>query len=216
VIRAHINEMTVEEVANVVTHGAGLVLSIFGSVVLLALSVAHGDRWHIAASTIYGSSLVTLYAASTVYHTVISPAKKRVFQLLDHSCIYLLIAGTYTPFLMTLLRNDGGSGLLAFVWGFAAIGITLKLIFRERFDAVGIVLYLLMGWAGIVLIKPVYDGLGVVALALVIGGGISYTLGMIFFGWHRIKHHHAIFHIFVLGGSILHYAAILGYLLPHS
>src|SRR4051812_40251851 len=107
--------MTVEEVANVLTHGAGLVLSIVGFVVLLALSIAYGDRWHIAASVIYGTSLVTLYAASTVYHTVISPARKRVFQLLDHSCIYVLIAGTYTPFLLTLLRNDGGSGLLAFV-----------------------------------------------------------------------------------------------------
>src|SRR4051794_23237660 len=116
--------MTVEEVANVLTHGAGLLLSIFGFVLLLALSFAYGDGWHIAASIVYGLSLVTLYAASTIYHTVITPKRKRIFQLLDHSCIYLLIAGTYTPFLLTILRNNGGAGLLAFVWGFAAIGIT--------------------------------------------------------------------------------------------
>ena len=207
--------MTVEEVANVLTHGAGLILSIIGFVVLLGLSIAYGDGWHLAGSVVYGISLVTLYAASTVYHTVITPRRKRIFQLLDHSCIYLLIAGTYTPFLLNVFR-DSGTGLLAFVWGFAAIGIALKLIFRDRFDAVGIVLYLLMGWAGIVLIKPVYEGLGPLALALVVCGGISYTLGMIFFGWHRIKHHHAIFHLFVLAGSILHYAVIVAYIVPHS
>ena len=208
--------MTVEEVANVLTHGAGLVLSVLGFAVLLALSITYGDGWHLAASLVYGISLVTLYAASTLYHTVITPTRKRIFQLLDHSCIYLLIAGTYTPFLLIVLRDNRGGALLAFVWGFAAVGIALKLVFRDRFDAIGIVLYLLMGWAGIVLIKPVYEGLGPLALALVVSGGVSYTLGMIFFGWHRIRHHHAIFHLFVLAGSILHYAAIVAYVVPHS
>jgi len=166
--------MTVEEVANVLTHGAGLVLSVLGFAVLLALSITYGDGWHLAASLVYGISLVTLYAASTLYHTVITPTRKRIFQLLDHSCIYLLIAGTYTPFLLIVLRDNRGGALLASVWGFAAVGIALKLIFRDRFDAIGIVLYLLMGWAGIVLIKPVYEGLGPLALALVVSGGITY------------------------------------------
>jgi hemolysin III len=212
-IRAHISEMTVEEVANAATHGFGLVLSVLGFIVLLALAVTYGSFWHIIGSVVYGVSLVTLYAASTVYHTVITPSRKRVFQLLDHTCIYVLIAGTYTPFLLTVF-SDFSSWLLIFIWASAAVGILLKVLFRERVNAIGIVLYLLLGWVGVILIKPVYESLGLVALSLVIGGGVSYTLGMIFFGWHRIKHHHAIFHVFVLGGSVLHYIAIAGYLIP--
>lgn len=212
-IRAHLSEMTVEEVANATTHGFGLVLSVIGFVVLLVLAIAYGDKWHIIGSVVYGLSLVTLYTASTVYHTVIEPSRKRVFQLLDHTCIFVLIAGTYTPFLLTIF-SDLSTWLMIFIWATAAVGIVLKVILRERVDAVGIVLYLLLGWVGIVLIKPVYNTLGPVALSLVVGGGVSYTLGMIFFGWHRIKHHHAIFHVFVLGGSILHYIAIAGFLIP--
>jgi hemolysin III len=215
-IRAHISEMAVEEVANAITHGVGLVLSVIGFAVLLAVALTNGDRWLLTGSIVYGASLITLYAASTIYHTIIHARTKRYLQLLDHCCIYLLIAGTYTPFLLTVLRGTFGDSVLAFIWGLAAVGITLKLIFRDRFNILGIVLYLLMGWLGVIAMKPVYDALGLVPLLLVIGGGVSYTLGMIFFGWHRIRHHHAIFHVFVLGGSILHYAAIVGYLVPRS
>ncbi|HEV7700569.1 MAG TPA: hemolysin III family protein, partial [Pyrinomonadaceae bacterium] len=150
------------------------------------------------------------------YHTSVTPHRKRFLQLLDHCCIYLLIAGTYTPFLLTVLRELGGWTALIIVWSFAVVGILLKVFFRDRLNALGIVFYLLMGWAGVLGIVPIYYALGPVATALVAGGGISYTLGMIFFGWHSIKHNHAIFHVFVLGGSILHYIAIVGYLMPHS
>jgi hemolysin III len=109
-----------------------------------------------------------------------------------------------------------GDSVLAFIWTLAIVGITLKLIFRDRFNILGIVLYLLMGWVGVVAIKPMYEVLGLTPLILILGGGVSYTMGMIFFGWHRIRHHHAIFHVFVLGGSILHYAAIVGYLIPKT
>lgn len=215
-IRAHISEMTIEEVANAITHGLGLALSVVGFAVLVTLAFLSGDGWFLTGSIVYGISLVVLYAASTSYHTVIHSRRKRILRLLDHCCIYLLIAGTYTPFVLMVLRNILGGSILAVVWGLAVIGITMKLVFRERFGAFGIVLYLLMGWAGIVGLKPLYEALGLVPLILVLGGGISYTMGMIFFGWHRIRHHHAIFHVFVLGGSILHYAVIVGYLLPKT
>lgn len=215
-IRAHISEMAIEEVANALTHGVGLLLSVVGFVVLIVWALLYGDGWHIAGSLVYGTSLVILYAASTFYHTVINLHRKRMLRLADHCGIYLLIAGTYTPFLLTVLRQEGGWAMLAFVWGFAAVGIALKLIFRDRVNALGIVLYLLMGWVGILGMKPLYEALGFVPIFLIAAGGISYTLGMIFFGWHRIRHHHAIFHVFVLGGSILHYAAIVGYLIPRS
>jgi len=215
-IRAHLSEMAVEEVANATTHGFGLVLSVIGFAVLLTLAILSGDSWFVVSSVVYGTSLVVLYAASTIYHTVIHERTKRYLQLLDHCCIYLLIAGTYTPFLLTVLRGTLGESALAFIWTIAVVGITLKLIFRDRFNILGIVLYLLMGWIGVFAIKPMYEALGLAPLILIIGGGLSYTLGMIFFGWHRIRHHHAIFHVFVLGGSILHYAAIVGYLIPKT
>jgi hemolysin III len=215
-IRAHLNEMAIEEVANATTHGFGLVLSVVGFVVLLILAISYGDGWFVAGSVVYGTSLVVLYAASTVYHTVIHVRTKRYLQLLDHCCIYLLIAGTYTPFLLTVLRGTFGESVLAFIWALAAIGIALKLVFRDRMNVLGIVLYLAMGWIGVFAIKPMYDAMGLVPLILVLGGGVSYTLGMIFFGWHRIRHHHAIFHVFVLAGSILHYAAIVGFLIPRG
>lgn len=215
-IRAHLSEMAVEEVANATTHGFGLVLSVIGFAVLLTLALLNGDRWFTLSSIVYGTSLVVLYAASTVYHTVIHARIKRYLQLLDHCCIYLLIAGTYTPFLLTVVRGTFGASILALIWALAVVGIALKLIFRDRLNILGIVLYLLMGWIGVVAIKPMYEALGLAPLILILAGGVSYTLGMIFFGWHRIRHHHAIFHVFVLGGSILHYAAIVGYLIPKT
>lgn len=205
--------MSVEEVANSLTHGFGLILSLAGFVFLLVLALFKGDGWHLASSIIYGSSLVILYAASTIYHTATDPAMKRRLRVLDHCCIYILIAGSYTPFILIALRDGFGFGLLAVVWTTAAIGIAIKIIFRERFSAVGIVLYLLMGWLGVVAAPSLYAVLGTTPLALVAAGGLSYTAGMIFFGWHSIKHNHAIFHVFVLGGSILHFIAIARYVL---
>jgi hemolysin III len=212
-IRARLKLLPVEEVANTLTHGFGLLLSIAGFVFLLVLAFFKGDGWHIASSIIYGASLVILYAASTIYHTATDPVAKKRLQVLDHCCIYLLIAGSYTPFILVLLRDSFGFGLLAVVWSVAAIGIAIKLIFRARFPAIGIVLYLLMGWLGVIAAPPLYAALGMKPLALVAAGGLSYTAGMIFFGWHSIKHNHAIFHVFVLGGSILHFVAVAVYVL---
>lgn len=213
-IRAHFRELAIEEVANATTHGLGLLLSIIGFVVLAVLAFVNGDRWHIASSLVYGISLVTLYAASTAYHTAITAHRKSFLQLVDHCCIYLLIAGTYTPFLLVVLRGGFGFAMLATVWAMALLGIGLKVMYRGHLKAVGIAMYLLMGWIGIVAVQPLYVAMGLVPLLLVVSGGISYSLGMIFFGWHRIRHNHAIFHVFVLVGSILHYVAIVLYVVP--
>lgn len=213
-IRARFAELSVEEVANSLTHGFGLILSIAGFVFLLFLAVVKGDGWHIASSVIYGSSLVILYAASTIYHTATDPIKKKRLQVLDHCCIYLLIAGSYTPFMLIVLRDGFGFTLLAVVWTAAVIGIAMKLMFRSRFvSGIGIALYLVMGWLGLVAAPPLYNAMGATPLALVGAGGLSYTAGMIFFGWHSLRHNHAIFHIFVLAGSILHFIAVARYVL---
>jgi len=212
-IRTRLQLLSVEEVANSLTHGFGFILSLAGFVFLLVLALFKGDGWHLASSIIYGSSLVVLYAASTVYHTATDPVMKMRLQILDHCCIYLLIAGSYTPFILIELRDGFGFVLLAVVWTTAAFGIAMKIIFRARFKAVGIVLYLLMGWLGVVAAPPLYTALGMTPLVLVAAGGLSYTAGMIFFGWHSIKHNHAIFHVFVLGGSILHFIAVARYVL---
>ncbi|MBK9162745.1 MAG: hemolysin III family protein [Acidobacteria bacterium] len=208
-ISARLKALSVDEVANSLTHGFGLLLSFAGFVFLLALAVIKGDGWHIASAVVYGLSLVILYAASTLYHSEVEPGRKHLLQLVDHCCIYLLIAGSYTPFLLLLMRNSFGFGLLAFVWAFALFGIAMKVIFRGRFNAVGVVSYLAMGWIGVLVVHPLYLILGWEPLALVIAGGASYTLGVIFYGWHKLRHHHAIWHGFVLGGSVLHYLAIV-------
>jgi hemolysin III len=212
-ITTRLKTLSVEELANSLTHGFGLILSIAGFVFLAGLAVYKGDVWHIVSSIIYGSSLVILYAASTIYHTAIDPEKKRRFQVLDHCCIYLLIAGSYTPFALTALRNGVGFGMMAVVWTTAFVGIAIKIIYRSRFSAIGIALYLVMGWVGVLAVQPLYLAIGMTPIALLIGGGISYTAGMIFFGWHGLRHHHAIFHVFVLAGSILHFVAVAFYVL---
>ena len=207
-------KLSVEEIANSLTHGFGLVLSLAGFAFLVTLAALNGDRWHIASSIVYGASLVVLYAASTCYHGTTIPKLKQRLQVVDHCCIYLLIAGSYTPFALVVLGGAFGTGLLAFVWAFALFGIAMKLIFRGRYNAAGVISYLAMGWIGIIAVQPLYLALGAVPLALIIAGGLSYSLGVIFFGWHSIRHHHAIWHVFVLGGSIFHFLAVAIYVIP--
>jgi hemolysin III len=213
-VRAHFKAMGIEEVANTLTHGFGLVLSVIGFAFLAVLAVLHGDKWHIASVAVYGSSLVILYAASTFYHSTITPDRKSTLQLVDHCCIYLLIAGSYTPFLLIVLRTGIGFAMLALVWSIALFGIVMKIAFRQRFKALGIVLYLALGWLGLLTAQPMYAALGLFPLLLILAGDLSYTAGMIFFGWKRLRHHHAIFHVFVLAGSVFHYVTIAFYVLP--
>lgn len=206
--------MSIEEVANTVTHGFGLFLSIVGFVFLVVMASVKGDAWHIASSIVYGLSLVVLYAASTLYHGATSPKLKPVLQIVDHCCIYLLIAGSYTPFTLIVLRGSLGYSLFFFAWTFAFAGILLKIFFGKRFPVVSVFSYLLMGWIGVFAVEPLLAALGFVPIALVVAGGVSYSLGVIFFAWQRIRHHHAIWHVFVLAGSIFHYLAIAIYVIP--
>lgn len=215
-VTARFKELSIEEVANTLTHGFGLILSLAGFVFLVALTVWKGDGWHIASSLIYGLSLVTLYTASTLYHFSISEKAKQRLQLVDHCCIYLLIAGSYTPFTMIVLRDGIGPYLFIFAWVFAAVGIMMKIFFVIKSGPLSALTYLLMGWIGVVAVQPLYLAIGIVPIALIVAGGISYSIGTIFFGWHSIKHHHAIWHLFVLGGSVLHFIAIAFYIVPYA
>ncbi len=215
-VKTRLKELTVEEFANTITHGFGLMLSIAGFIFLVSLASLKGDFWYIASSILYGLSLVILYGASTFYHSAVSPEQKKFLQIVDHCCIYVLIAGSYTPFTLIVLRSGIGQNLFIFVWAFALFGIVSKIFFGKRFPILSVISYLVMGWIGIIAVQPLFAALGFAPIALIVAGGIAYTIGVIFFAWHSLKHHHAIWHIFVLTGSICHFLAIAIYVMPYS
>jgi hemolysin III len=207
--RALSNRIPAEELANTVTHGIGLALSIVGFVVLLVLAAMRGSAWHIVSCAIYGSTLVCLYTASTLYHAVLSPPLKRAFKVFDHSAIYLLIAGTYTPFLLVNLRGGWGWSLFGIVWGLAMAGIIFKLWFVNHFQILSTVVYLLMGWLAVIAVKPLLALVPASGLIWLLAGGLMYTAGVIFYAWKRLPYNHVIWHLFVLAGSTCHYVAVL-------
>ena len=203
-----------EEFANSVTHGLGLALSLGGLVVLVVLAAIRGTAWHIVTCSVYGATLVILYAASTLYHAVRTPRAKRVLRILDHAAIYLLIAGTYTPFTLVRLRGGLGWTLFGLVWGLALAGILFKIFHVERFPIASTLIYLSMGWLVLIAWKPVMAALPGGSLAWLLAGGLAYTAGVIIFAIERIPYNNAIWHLFVLAGSICHYFAVLFYILP--
>ena len=205
---------SLEEIANAITHGIGLLLSIAGFVVLLVLAALRGTAWHIVACSIYGATLICLYAASTLYHAVISPRVKRALRIFDHSAIYLLISGTYTPFLLVSLRGPWGWSLFGVIWGLALAGVLFKFWFVERFAILSTVVYIAMGWLVVIAAKPVITHLSLSAIIWLLAGGLAYTGGVIFFAAKRIPYSHAIWHLFVLAGSICHYFAVLSTVIP--
>jgi hemolysin III len=206
--------LPVEEVANCATHGFGLALSVAGFVALVALAWGYGNAWHIASCGVYGASLVALYLASTLYHGARAPRAKQFLQALDHCGIYLLIAGTYTPFTLVTLRGPWGWTLFGLVWGIALAGILFRVIFGTRYRPLAVASYVLLGWLCVVAVKPILELVPLGALAWIAAGGLTYTAGVFFFAAKRIPHHHAIWHLFVLVGSICHYVAVLLYVLP--
>jgi hemolysin III len=216
IIKAKLNVLSVEEFANTLTHGFGLVLSVIGFLALVILAGLRGGPILITGCIVYGLSLVILYAASTMYHGATSPRAKNVLQIVDHCCIYLLIAGSYTPFGIVIAGDSFGRGLLAGIWGFALVGITVKLLIGTRFPAINVISYLMMGWLGVFAVQPLFNVLGLMPVVLTIAGGVAYSLGVVFFPWKSIRHHHAIFHVFVLAGSIFHFAAVVIYVIPHG
>ncbi len=203
-----------EELANSLTHGVGLALALAGAAVVIVLAALRGTAWHIVAVSVYGGTLVALYTASTLYHALRSPRVKRVFRILDHSSIYLLIAGTYTPFSLVNLRGAWGWTLLALVWTFSVLGILWKVWFVEHFAIVSTAIYVVMGWLAVIAVKPLYAALHAGGMAWIAAGGVAYTLGIVFFASKRIPYAHAIWHLFVIAGSVLHYVAVVRYVLP--
>jgi hemolysin III len=205
-----------EEIANSVTHGAGLVASIAGLVVLVAAAARRGDAWIITSCAIYASTLVLLYAASTLYHSLAATRARHVFQIIDHSAIYLLIAGSYTPFALVNLRGPWGWSLLVIVWVLAAAGVTAKAVFGPRWPMVSTVLYIAMGWTAVVAIKPMLLHVAPAGIAWLVAGGLAYTGGVVFFALDRMRYNHALWHLFVLGGSVCHFVAVLFYVVPSA
>lgn len=204
-----IHRLSTDELANSVTHGVGLLLSIAGFATLVTLAVMRGGAWRIVSCAIYGSTLLCLYAASTFYHSIRSRRLKRVLRVCDHSAIYLLIAGTYTPFLLVNLRGGWGWSLFGVVWGLAMAGILFKVWFVAHFPAMSTAVYLLMGWLAIVAVKPMLTTIPRDGLVWLLAGGVLYTVGVVFFAWKKVPYNHAIWHGFVLAGSTCHYFAVL-------
>lgn len=205
-----------EELANSVTHGLGALLGVAGLVLLVVASSRHGDAWHVVSTAVFGATLVLLYSASTLYHSFRDEQVKRILQKFDHAAIFLLIAGTYTPFVLVTLRGPWGWSLFGVVWGLAVTGVALKFWFAGRFRVVSTLIYLGMGWLVMIAIKPLATALPAGGMKLLVAGGLCYTGGAAFYLWKRLPYHHAIWHLFVLGGSVCHWAAVFCYVVPDT
>jgi hemolysin III len=200
-----------EEIANSVTHGVALLASLAALPILVAVAVGHRDPWQVAGGAIFGTTLIMLYGASTLYHALPDSRAKRVFRVLDHSAIYLLIAGTYTPFALGALRGAWGWGLLGAVWTLAVLGITAKATLGFRFPRLSTVVYLMMGWLAVIAFRPLSTQVGTTGMTWLIAGGLCYTAGVIFFAWERLRYGHMVWHLFVAAGSVCHFFAVLWY-----
>lgn len=203
-----------EEKINVISHGIGFLLSIVALVLLVVKSSLYGNAYHIVSFTIFGSSLIVLYLASTLYHNAKKEKVRLRLNIFDHASIYILIAGTYTPFVLVSLNGVMGWVLFGITWGAAVLGVILKLFFIGKYEKLSTILYVLMGWIIIIAIKPLFENLSSEGLFWLFTGGISYTIGAVLFSINRLKLNHAIFHIFVLLGSISHFISIYFYVLP--
>ncbi|MCD7100056.1 hemolysin III family protein [Stenotrophomonas sp. MMGLT7] len=197
-----------DELASALTHGLGAVAALAGGAVLITLSAIHGDGWQLGTSIVFSVTLLLLYVASTLYHAIPHPGAKARLQVFDHCCIYLLIAGTYTPFLLVSLRGPWGWSLFAAIWAIAVAGVTFKLFYTGRFKLLSTLLYLAMGWLIVVAIAPLLRSVDGWTLGWLLAGGVFYTLGTYFYQRDSIRYFHAIWHLFVLGGSVCHFVAV--------
>ncbi len=198
-----------EERLNILSHGIGIILSIIAFPFLVKKALEFHTFWQKASFIIYGLSLIILYTASTLYHSATKPKKRRLFNIFDHCAIYILIAGSYAPFCLVSLNSNLGWYMFIFVWIFAFIGTILKLFFTGRFNKISTLMYVFMGWQVIFFIKPLINSLSYEGFLYLLFGGIFYTIGAIFYSIERIKFNHAIFHLFVLLGSLSHFIAII-------
>lgn len=202
-----------EELLNSISHGAGALLGSAGTAVLLVRAAFVSDTLGIVSCAVYGFALIMLYTMSTLYHAITNERAKKVFQALDHSTIFLLIASTYTPYALVTIRGAMGYIVFFIVWGAAILGIVLNSISVSRFKKLSMLLYLASGWAVVLAMKPIYDNIAIGGLMLLLAGGLFYTVGIIFYAQKKIKFFHGVWHFFVLGGSICHYFSILLYVI---
>jgi hemolysin III len=203
-----------EEIANSISHGVGAAAGICGLVVLVCLAAMRGTVWHIVSLSIYGSTLVLLYVSSTLYHALPGPRVKRLFRVFDHASIYLLIAGTYTPFTLVNLRGPWGWSLFGIIWALAVTGVVFKSLFLGRFTIMSVVLYVLMGWLVMVGIRPLLRVVPWHGFLWLLAGGVAYTAGVLFFASAR-RYAHTVWHFFVMAGTACHWVAVYFYVLPH-
>ncbi|MGY3041681.1 hemolysin III [Rhodanobacter sp. TND4EL1] len=205
-----------DELASSIIHGLGIVLSIAGLATLVAFAALHGNALTVVACAVFGTSLVLLYTASTLYHSIPSMAAKPTLRALDHIAIYVLIAGTYTPFTLIAMPGVWGWSMFSAVWSLALIGSALELGLLKRYHKLAVLLYVGMGWIGMVAFGPLSRHLQAGGTALLLAGGLAYTLGVPFYLWRRLPYHHALWHVFVLAGSVLHFLAVLLYVIPDA
>ncbi len=205
----------IEEKINIISHAIGFILSIVALVLLVTHAILLGDVWQIVSFSIFGASLIILYAASTFYHSAKKSELRNRLKIMDHASIYVLIAGTYTPFTLVTLKGTIGWVLFGISWGLAVTGIILKLFFTGKYDLISTIMYVLMGWVIVFAIKPLIYNLTLEGLLWLFAGGISYTIGAIIYSIKKIKFNHAIFHMFVLFGSFCHFMSVFFYVLPN-
>jgi len=205
-----------EEIANSITHGIGILLAIAALCILTVFASRYGNAWHVVSVSVYGATLIMLYTASTLYHSIQNQRLKGFFQNLDHAAIYLLIAGTYTPFTLVSLRGPWGWGLFGVTWGLAVLGIVLQFVPVGQRKSISMMLYIGMGWAIIAATKPLIRSVEAGGILFLVLGGLAYTIGILFYVWKKQNYSHAVWHLFVLAGSVLHFFAVLLYVVPIS
>jgi len=203
-----------EEIANSITHGFGVIFSVAGLSVLVTLAAIYGDAYRVVSFSIYGATMIIMYLASTFYHSFTHRKVKAFFRVFDHSAIFLLIAGTYTPFTLVTLRGVWGWTLFGLIWGFAVAGIIVTVFLMHTLKWVAILIYVIMGWLVVIALKPMIANLPFGGLMWLVAGGLFYTGGIIFYVWDELPYNHAIWHIFVLLGTVSHFFCILFYVLP--
>ena len=206
----------IEEITNIISHAIGFVLGIVALVFLVIYASMYGDLWHIVSFSVFGTSLIILYGASTFYHSTKKPELRSRLRIFDHASIYVLIAGTYTPFTLVTLNGPIGWSIFGTAWGLALTGIILKLFFTGKFKLISTLMYVFMGWIIVFAIKPVVNNLSLEGLLWLVAGGMSYTIGAIIYSIKKIKFNHAIFHVFVLMGSVCHFVSVFFYGLPRG
>lgn len=202
-----------EEVAHSVTHGLGILFSITALTMMVAYSSMNGDVWQVVASSIYGATLIIMYSASTLYHGIFHIRTKALLKQLDHAAIYLLIAGTYTPYFLVSLRDSSVWYLFSVIWTLAILGVIFEFVHIKFLKKISLVLYLGMGWLAVFLIPTMMETIEPEGLDLLLAGGIAYSLGVIFYVWNKLPFNHAIWHLFVLAGSVLHFCSIFFYII---